>query len=843
MNNHYSQVPANGEVEASRLQDKDKIEDVNDGSDNEDSSDKDRSGVVVKLETSDDHNDSTVKGGKNITLMRCHICHYLTFRDRNLSAHLFTVHGLPPPSDSFQKSLEYVEICEYAASAFRDADGNVQPPLSKDVKEESANGDDLENTWWADYDDEYYNSDENYDDENYDEYGYSLYGEDYEDDDYGQEYKSEPAKKRKRASRTKVKQNPENTVLYRLPELEDMKIEMDESQTKYRCPKCDFVGKKEANVRLHYGRMHIVKSEMYNCPHCDYSTRKRQDMHIHVKAIHEQKRDFQCEYCPYSTTRNYRLKKHISTKHFGPDGLRIEDAEEIPEPKKKKKREGPAVKQDVIGSLLKIFPKSFQKVNDQDNFICEVCNFTTTGKGNLIRHMKRLHLDPAITKCKYCDFVVSNQKERLQHMLKAHPEEGRHLMCNHCDFRTHYNKNLKDHIKKVHMKALDFQCGYCDYMCGDKLSLECHMHSTHSDKLSMLPKQVQLVTSIDNKNYMYTCSSCPFSTNFLRAYVTHVKDAHNLPIEFARCSICEFSASSKAEMKEHLHTVHADLKHLRCQACDYMAPTVEDIAIHEKKTCGGLQNGEDGTHFHYVFSDFPVRVIYQCDSCDFNQRKRERVVNHKRSVHEKIKLHMCDLCSYTASKYNNLSRHIKAKHSDIKDFTCNLCDFATSNKWNLNDHMKKHQREEINISKYDINDPFGEKKVPLAYEDYRHQCKYCLVKFAWPKRLQRHLKTHNPEYETVHPDFVEKIKRRKPRKEVTPATAAPPAIPAVQSEPPLHHNPLPPPPPHPMAAATHSVFQLPSFQLNYMNQFAAQQGMAAVHHHHHMGNEESQESM
>ena len=60
------------------------------------------------------------------------------------------------------------------------------------------------------------------------------------------------------------------------------------------------------------------------------------------------------------------------------------------------------------------------------------------------------------------------------------------------------------------------------------------------------------------------------------------------------------------------------------------------------------------------------------------------LVNHIKTVHEKVKCHKCDKCMKTFTGSGTLKTHIKVVHEGQRDHTCDFCGksfgYAGSNK-------------------------------------------------------------------------------------------------------------------------------------------------------------------
>jgi KRAB domain-containing zinc finger protein len=118
----------------------------------------------------------------------------------------------------------------------------------------------------------------------------------------------------------------------------------------------------------------------------------------------------------------------------------------------------------------------------QEREQCDQCDFSTTHKKNLRRHVQRLHTvgdqpspapvakvsevkkennaeesseevaaeEPATVtySCEKCDTTSRNKWDMSRHILRIHKEMK--YLCDHCDFKSTQTHRLREHIVKKH---------------------------------------------------------------------------------------------------------------------------------------------------------------------------------------------------------------------------------------------------------------------------------------------------------------------------------------------------------------------------------------------------------
>ena len=99
---------------------------------------------------------------------------------------------------------------------------------------------------------------------------------------------------------------------------------------------------------------------------------------------------------------------------------------------------------------------------------CSICDYTTSSKGNLKRHIDSIHSGKKPHKCLICDHITSSKGNLKQHIEAVH--EGKKLFkCFICDYSTSNNGGLKRHIEAVHEGKKLYKCFICDYSCSRTL--------------------------------------------------------------------------------------------------------------------------------------------------------------------------------------------------------------------------------------------------------------------------------------------------------------------------------------------------------------------------------------
>jgi uncharacterized Zn-finger protein len=192
------------------------------------------------------------------------------------------------------------------------------------------------------------------------------------------------------------------------------------------------------------------------------------------------------------------------------------------------------------GVLLKTCIKCSERFKcDRDG-----CNYTSSRKGDLQKHIKAVHDQIRDFKCdsECCNYTCS-ENETLQAHIKAVHDNIKNFKCDRegCDFRCSTNSNLQVHIKAVHYNIKNFKCDRdgCYSTFSRNADLQQHIEALH-DKI---------------KNFKCDRDGCDFRCSTNGTLQAHIKAIHNQIKDF-ECDIegCNFKSSSNSSLQVHIKT-------------------------------------------------------------------------------------------------------------------------------------------------------------------------------------------------------------------------------------------------------------------------------------------------
>ena len=78
--------------------------------------------------------------------------------------------------------------------------------------------------------------------------------------------------------------------------------------------------------------------------------------------------------------------------------------------------------------------------------------------------------------------------------------------------------------------------------------------------------------------------------------------------------------------------------------------------------------------------------MYDCDQCDYKDKREGKLKMHKESIHKKI-TYSCDQCEYKTKRKEYLPRHIKSIHGEAR-CACDQCEYKAKRKGFLEKHIE-----------------------------------------------------------------------------------------------------------------------------------------------------------
>jgi len=333
--------------------------------------------------------------------------------------------------------------------------------------------------------------------------------------------------------------------------------------------------------------------------------------------------------------------------------------------------------------------------------MCNYCNYTTSKRYLLSRHMKS-HSEERPHKCSVCERGFKTLAS-LQNHVNTHTGTKPH-QCKFCDSTFTTSGELVRHVRYRHTHEKPHKCSECDYQ---------------SVELSKLKRHIRCHTG----ERPYQCSHCTYASPDTFKLKRHLRiHTGEKPYE---CDICHARFTQSNSLKAHrlIHT--GDKPVFQCELCPTTCGRKVDLRLHVQK----LHTSERAMHCKMCGKSFPDRYTLKV---------------HKKT-HEGEKCFKCDLCPYSSISQRHLESHMLI-HTDQKPFQCDACDQSFRQKQLLKRHQNLYHNPNY---------------VPPQPKEKTHECPECQRTFRHKGNLIRHMALHDPESTEQEKAMALKIGRQK----------------------------------------------------------------------------------
>ncbi|KAL4234182.1 hypothetical protein ACF0H5_005835 [Mactra antiquata] len=325
----------------------------------------------------------------------------------------------------------------------------------------------------------------------------------------------------------------------------------------------------------------------------------------------------------------------------------------------------------------------------EDPLSCSHCDYTSTKKYLLSRHMKshcddkphkcglcnkgfksvsslqnhlNTHTGVRPHKCRVCESAFTTSGELIRHIRYKHTFEKPHK-CTECDYASVELSKLKRHMRS-HTGERPYACCYCNYASPDTYKLKRHLRIHTGEK-------------------PYECDVCHAKftqSNSLKAH--KLIHSGNKPV--FKCSLCPATCGRKTDLKIHMQKLHSTDQTLVCKKCGETFSDRYTLKVHFKS-----HEGEK---------------CFKCVECDYSATSQRHVDTHM-LVHSGLKPFECDECDLAFRQKKLLKQHRNIFHNpncrpehldENAEGWCKACFFI---------YKKNNEQsvEQINIKDDEIN--------------------------------------------------------------------------------------------------------------------------------------------
>lgn len=360
----------------------------------------------------------------------------------------------------------------------------------------------------------------------------------------------------------------ESTVLLR------QHMRMHKPKQEFECSLCDLIA--ESSEALQDHMIQHCKVRTYQCKMCNSAFNYKSQLRAHLR-MHNNKDILVCDCCDFETRNPAFFKVHAKT-HFTKPSFKCELCSE----------------EFITSNNLRIHKRDgcFSTADKaRDEFKCDECEFTSTGRREIKNH-QRLHMGKTAAlvpkRCPHCDHFSPSLELIRKHVTDVHGE-SKPLRCEMCGFVAVSVRSLKSHMKRhindqrfVSQPLEQYKCNLCGYVCHHLPSLKSHMwrhaanqHYSYEFTNDVINTAIDFDSRIDVSdtigdhvdNYKRLIFEKMISRGLENSRDSLEESAIACCWVIFRCCQCGFETINKAELNLHMNA-HVDVIKMTLDVAD-----------------------------------------------------------------------------------------------------------------------------------------------------------------------------------------------------------------------------------------------------------------------------------
>ena len=289
----------------------------------------------------------------------------------------------------------------------------------------------------------------------------------------------------------------------------------------------------------------------------------------------------------------------------------------------------------------------------QSKFVCDFCGYKSNRKGNLLIHIRNVHLKTG----KYVGHENDKRKER-----------ERTYKCNKCGRSYAHLGTLNSHIRCECGVKRKFKCDFCGYDCNHKGNLRAHISNVHLKKREYVGHENDKRKEPERT---HKCNKCGRSYVHQSSLNSHKRYECGVKRIF-ECDFCGYKSNHKGNLHVHIRNVHLKTekkvghendkrkepeRNHKCNICGRSYLYRNGLYRHKKFSCNILNEPESRLKCNKCARSYANQSSFNIHlkTCEYD----ENMNDNRKTPEQKLS------CYHCGQKYNekiSLLRHIVTQH-------------------------------------------------------------------------------------------------------------------------------------------------------------------------------------
>lgn len=338
--------------------------------------------------------------------------------------------------------------------------------------------------------------------------------------------------------------------------------------------------------------------------------------------------------------------------------------------------------------------------------------------------------------CPYCQSGLFSSLPLLeQHVEKKHPKEVNSFSISNAKTKVELDGMVKS-------SNLVHTCNYCRKTFLSKAHVRAHVRNKHRQKLAAKFKRKLEKLSRNGEEpsmndseckELYKCKFCTTVLDSSGQVLSHIKKQHPLKKDVHPNDIERYERQDE----DTIHNVYI------CPYCETRSKWKRCISRHI-------------THSHAQVTEYEAEIIHE-----------REIIKHKSQ-----NLYQCVYCSWQYEHKVDVLSHIAEAHSDqpsvteddlfeveiadtVEDsFQCPFCDLKSKYKRCVIRHVSRTHKNRKGFAKSDVICLSTKKSRKSANEGLVYMCLFCDGESRWKDRIVRHVEIQHPDIEDFNPETI-----------------------------------------------------------------------------------------